>query len=101
LGSLAGVKSAVILVIPSQVIVTSGNVFEAYIPVTFTDNQPNPPDFPCYPIPCTVNSLQIFPKKKFSMKKISKNFSRSKKNFKRIFDSQNFFQNPEKFSKKV
>jgi hypothetical protein len=49
-GSLAGVKSAVILVISSQVIVTSGNVFEAYIPVTFTDNQPNPPDFPCYPI---------------------------------------------------
>jgi hypothetical protein len=99
LGSLAGVKSAVILVIPSQVIVTSGNVFEAYIPVTFTDNQPNPPDFPCYPIPCTVNSLQIFPKKKFSMKKISKNFSNSKKNFKRISDSQKNFQNPEKFSK--
>jgi hypothetical protein len=61
---LAGVKSAVILGIFSGVMVTSGNVFEACIPVTFPDNQTNPPDFPCYPIFLLGQSTPHFSGKK-------------------------------------
>jgi len=63
------------------VIVTVRNVIEAFIPVTFTDNQKNPPDFPFYPISLCGQCTPNFSGKKILDAKNFKKFFQIKKKF--------------------